>query len=212
MALTKACASVTDWTALASGVVAVAAEIDVHLAYKTLIHIEAFGTTDNTVHAGTEFIIQGRSNDSTSYEDWYDICRFVDLVGTPQLIQLNEDVAVDEPEWGVDENPTSAVTGLTTGKTDGPLPWVGVLDANTIANCQTIMVVEATDNAAGPITVLNNTANTYDTADSVIAVAMSRGIPIDIEHYYVRVVINNNYDVNGSAINYRIRSILTTAL
>jgi hypothetical protein len=85
MAKTMTVSEICDWTALAQDTVVFAGSLDVHLNYSTLVHIQAFLDVDNTAHTGTEFIIQGRSSTTDTLEDWYDITRFVGLVGTPQF-------------------------------------------------------------------------------------------------------------------------------
>lgn len=207
MALTKSAGSICDWTALASGTVAVAGQLDVSDKYETTVVIQAFVDADNTANAGTEFLVQGRAASTDTNEDWYDICRFVDLVGTNQAISLGEDVAVDEERVTVDENPT---TIITIGTSDGPLPWVGIEDG-TLADSEMIM---ATDGDADEIwALLSNEAgseyfeNIHDTNDTANQIAFSRGVVIGIGHYRIRVVVNNNYDTNGPSINFRVRYV-----
>jgi hypothetical protein len=216
MALTKAAGLMTaaEWTALASGTVVVAGQLDVSDAYETTLVIQAMLDTDATAHVGTEFIIQGRAATTDTNRDWYDICRFVDLVNAaPQLIGIAETVDTNEERVTVDENPT---TLITIGTTDSPLPWVGVENTGDVLLSEMVM---ATDGDADEIWLLtSNEAGTeyLETAqaddDSLCNVAISRGITIGIGHYRLRVVINNNYDVNGNTLNYRIKYIKVTAL
>jgi hypothetical protein len=213
MALTKVASVIKDWTALASGTVALGGTFDVSDAYSALVAIQAFCNTDATANAGTEFLIQGRASASDTNENWYDIARFIGLVGTDQVVGIGEDVAVDEERVTVDENPT---TIFTIGTSDAVLPWGGLEDAGALADSEMVMV---TDGDADEIWVLpSNVAgteyfeNVHDASDTINQIALSQYIPIGMEHYFIRVIINNNYDTNGPAINYRILGIKVTSL
>jgi hypothetical protein len=204
MALTKAEASLHDWTALASGTVAESSEIDCSDAYSLLIHIQAF-LDSTTAHTGTEFLILGASADSGD-EDWYEICRFVDLVdATP------DEETIDDNPWATDDL-TTAVTAtgdFNVGLADGQLKWIAAEDG-TLVNSELMLQTDAATDTS--ITVLDNKANSHANTVNLYSAAMSRAIPVGIEHYRIKIVINNNYDINGSSLNYRIRYIEVTGV
>ena len=214
MALTKSVSAICDWTALAQDTVVFAGSLDISLNYSTLVHIQAFLDVDNTAHTGTEFIIQGRSSTTDTLEDWYDITRFVGLVNTVQLIQGNEAVAVDEERVDLSENPT---TLIPIGTADASLPWVGVEDADALADSEMIVV---RDTDADELVALRGTVgatveyfeNAHADTVAFSNVALSQCVVIGIEHYYIRVIVNNSYDVNGATLNFRIRAINVTGL
>lgn len=198
MALTKAVSSVVDWTAVAQNAVAKSSVVDFSTSYGGLLHIQAFLNTE-TQHTGTEFIVQGSSATSGD-EDWYDIVRFVDLLGTAV------EEPIDDDPWAVADLTTliSLTAGYTSGLADGPLQWIGI-ESGTLVNSELMLMTAGVTNTS--ITVLDDKTNAHAVSEELSSIAMSRAIPIAIEHYRVRLIVNNTYDINGSTLNYRLRVI-----
>lgn len=183
-----------DWTSLAAATVAESAAIDFSTSYGGTITIQAF-LDSVTAHEGTEFIVQGRA--LTADEDWCDIIRFLALDGTAVAPTIS-----DNPLASASTTINlSSSTGLGTpgGK------WAAIEDA-TLANSELILVKDAS--TATAITILDGTINSHVLNTVVYSIAISTPIFIGVEHGIVRVVINNNYDDDGTAssLNWRILS------
>jgi hypothetical protein len=222
MALTKSAGVFVDWTAVAQNDVFLvgassAYSLDWSDAYSGQIIIQAFLHTDNVAHTGTEFLVMGRASASDTNDDWYEICRFVDLVATNQDVEVSEVVAIDEAGGSatVAEDTTGA-TLFPSGTTDSPLKWGGFVDDVTIGDSEVVLVDHA--DADEVFLVPSNHAGTEylqveKSADSSInTTAMSRSVSLDEKHITLRVIVNNSYDVNGCAMKVRVLYTKVTAL
>jgi hypothetical protein len=127
------------------------------------------------------------------------------LVGT-----AGEELIDDDP-WATDDKTTlvTSTTGYTTGISDGPAQWIAAEDG-TLTSSELMLMATAAANTS--ITVLDDKAASHANTVKLFSIAFSRGITIGIGHYRVRVIVNNTYDINGSTLNYRIRTTKTTAL
>lgn len=210
MALTKAVASVTDWTAVAASATAESAVVDLTDSYESALHIQAFLDTETANTVGTEFIIQISSNpDANTDEDWGDYTRFVELAGTA--------VAITD----ITNNPLAAGEGTSAAKiTDGtiaagyavndlPMRYVGIKDA-TLGNSEVHLQVGYTNNQ--DIWLLDGVDNAHANTTDIYNVAFSLWFPLPFWAVRARVVVNNNLGNADSSLNYRVRSSKVTAL
>lgn len=211
MALTKAVASVTDWTAVAASATAESAVVDLTDSYDSALHIQAFldSTTANAV--GTEFIIQISSNtDANTDEDWGDYVRFVELAGTAVTIT------------DITNNPLAAGEGTSAAKiTDGtiaagyavndlPMRYVGIEDGTALAASEVHLQVGYTNNQ--DIWLLDGVDNEHANTTDIFNIAFSLWFPLPLWAVRARVVVNNNLGNADSSLNFRVRSSKVTAL
>ena len=203
MSLTKTTSSITDWTAVAQSAIGESATIDISPAYESTVHIQAFLDT-TTAHTGTEFMLQTSAN-TTGDEDWSDYCRFVELIhATPLTVTITN-------------NPAAAgATVLTSGTVaagwavaDLPTRWIGIKDS-TIANSELGLQVGYSNNTS--VTIQDGTTNEHAQNTTVHLVAFTKPITVPIGFQRIRLVINNNYDNNGSTLNYKVRCTQVTAV
>jgi len=201
MALTKSVASVTDWTAVAQAAVGESAEVDISGCYESALSIQAFLDT-GTAHVGTEFIVQVSSTTSGD-EDWQDYTRFVELVGTANQEPLTNDPAAA----GTTVLTCADTTGYTVA--DVAAPWRAIKDS-TLANSELILQVAVSANTS--ITIQDGTTNAHVKNTNMYSIACTKEIWIPISYNRVRVIVNNDYDSDGSTLNYKVRINKVTAL
>ena len=203
-ALTVTASSDTDWTAVAAAGTAQSGAIDISGSYATGIQIQAF-LDSATAHEGTEFIIQTSFN-TTGNEDWSDLARFTDLVGT-----ANSEAITNNPLAAASTTITCAsTTGYTVDATS--MRWVAIENA-TLANSELILQTGFTTDTN--ITCLDGTTNEHAQNTLMWNIASSRTIAIPFgSGVRARVVVNNNYDADGTAssLNFRVRKVLVTAI
>jgi len=195
--LTKSVAQINDWTAVAQNTVGggVGYDYDMSGDYEVLICIQAF-LDSTTAHTGTEFVVQISSNtsenESIKNEDWQDFTKWVGLVGTA----VKDDI---------ENNPLAqgATTITLTGHTYTVLgKWLAIEDT-TLVNSELIYEVAQSTNS---ITILNGTANEHQNTADIYNVAETYVILIPASvAKWVRVVVNNTYDSDGSSLNYKVR-------
>jgi len=203
-ALTITASSDTDWTAVAEGAVGESANLDISLSYSTTYQIQAF-LNGTDAHEGTEFLIQTSFNTSGD-EDWSDYCRFIELVGTANSEQIDDDP--------LDATDTTILCADTTGYTVDAtsMRWVGIEDA-TLANSELVLQTGLTTNTN--ITIKDGVTNAHVLHTLMWNIAFSKSITIPMGvGIRARVVVNNNYDADGtaSALNYRVRKVLTSVI
>ncbi len=202
MALTKTTSSATDWTAVAQGAIGESATIDISLAYESTVHIQAFLDT-TTAHTGTEFILQTSAN-TTGDEDWSDFCRFTELIGTAVSITItNNPAAVGTTTF------TSGTVAADWAVADFPMRWCGIKDG-TLANSELMLQTGYTNNTS--IVVQDGSTNEHAQNTIIYSIAFSKPITVPIGFQRIRLVINNNYDNNGSTLNYKVRCTQVTAV
>jgi hypothetical protein len=202
MATTKAVESITDWTAVAQNAVGESGTLDTSGHYATELYIQAFLDT-TTAHTGTEFIIQVSSNTSGD-EDWHDLTKFVELIGTANSENISD-------------NPLSAgSTTITVADTGGnyetpPMGrWLAIEDG-TLVNSELILNTGFTADTS--ITILDGTTNEHAQNTTMYDIAFSKGgIIIPAANNRARLVVNNTYDVDGSTLNYRVRVTKLTGI
>lgn len=203
-ALTITSSSDTDWTAVAAGASGESGTIDISGSYATAIQIQAF-LDSTTAHEGTEFIVQTSFN-TTGDEDWCDLTRFVDLVGT-----ANSEAITNNPLAAASTTITVAdTTGYTMDATS--MRWVAIEDA-TLINSELILQNGFTTNTN--ITCQDGTTNAHVQNTLMYNIAFSRVIAVPFgSGVRARVVVNNKYDDDGtlSTLNYRVRKVLITAI
>lgn len=203
MSLIKSVANVQDWTAVAQAAIGESAVLDCSTFVESVLSIQAFLDT-TTAHTGTEFIIQ-TSAATTGDEDWQDFCRFVELIhATPLTVTITN-------------NPAAAGTTVLTSGTvaagwavaDLSTRWIGIKNS-TLINSELGLQVGYANNTS--VTIQDGTTNEHAQNTTVHLVAFTKEIMIPISFNRVRVVINNNYDNNGSTLNYKVRVSKVTAL
>ncbi|MDD2680386.1 MAG: hypothetical protein PHO03_06280 [Candidatus Omnitrophica bacterium] len=203
MALTKTRGLVQDWTQVLQGGVN-AVNLDVTLHYKTTLNIQGFiDTTDTTAHTGTEFLIRQAgllSGANPINEDWHDIMRTIELVGT---MNPEAQVVVADP---APVGTTVWLVGSTTGYAvaDVPLPWIALQDPTLVANSEIFALSAISANTS--ITTLTGSVNTHAKTTSLFGnIAFSSSYPFDTtDQTWLRIVANNNFDSNGAKIYYRV--------
>ncbi len=201
MALTKATTSITDWTAVAQAAVGESATYDLSAVYDAVLNIQAFLDT-TTAHTGTEFIIQISANDSGD-EDWQDLCRFVGIIATNNT----EPVTNNPLAAGSTTITCASTTGYAVADVPGPL--IAIKDATLINSeiCQLVSIVANTS-----VTVLDGTTNEHANTAILQNTALSENISLPMSANRVRVLVNNDYDSNGSTMNYKVRISTVTAI
>lgn len=183
---------ITDWTAVAQKAVGESGVIDI--IDGRVIAIQAFLDTQ-TAHTGTEFIIQ-ISKKSSGDEDWEDYQSFIALVGTAN----SENITNNPLAAGSTTITCASTTGYVTD--DVLLPWRAIEDA-TLANSELIKQTGYTTNTS--ITILDGTTNAHVQNTTMYNMAISELIDIAPgTGRRARIIVNNNYDSNGSTLNYRI--------
>lgn len=202
-ALTKAAASVTDWNACAvqtgeeSGIISFTGN------YAGAIMIQAFLDT-TTAHEGTQFIVQV-SFATSGDEDWADYTQFLGLVGT-----ANSEAILDNPLAATSTTIDVADTG--GGYETEPMgKWIAIEDG-TLANSELVWL---TDFAADDeFYILDGTTNEHAQGVLCYDIAFSRTVVLDMSVLRARVVINNGWDMDGTAssLNYRVREAEVTVI
>lgn len=192
---------ITDWTAVAEAGTGESAVIDLSVNYATAVHIQAF-TDMNDAHEGTEFIVQISGN-SSGDEDWTDFVSFLALDGDGDA----------EP---IDDDPLSGSTTITVSNTGGgyetaPMgKWIAI-ENGTLVNSELVWLIAFTTDT--DLTILDNTTNSHAVSTLLWDIAMSRTIHIPFGvGYRARVVVNNGYDIDGTAssLNYKVGKTVTT--
>lgn len=201
MALTKAVEAITDWTAVAQAAVGESATADISACYEAALNIQAFLDTE-TAHTGTEFIVQTSSN-TTGDEDWEDYARFVDLIGTAN----KEDITNNPAAAGTTVFTVASTTGYTVA--DVAAPWRAIEDA-TLVNSELLLQVAVAANTS--VTFQDGSTNEHANTADLYNIAFSRTIQLPFTASRARVIVNNNYDSNGSTLNYKVRMTKVTAL
>ena len=198
MAKANAGSIVQDWTAVASLAIVHSTEIDTSLNYETDLQLQA-SVTSVTAHDGTRFIVQ-ISSLASGDEDWVDyLPGFIDLVGTGTSAFLT----------------TAAIAGQTnlidTKDNISPTGIYMFVEDTTIANSEMVLV---TNLNVGSVDILDGLTNNHDvTTTEMWIVATSRNIKIQGTNILrARIVVDNNFDVTGSAIAFKLAKTISTSL
>ena len=202
MALTKAAETITDWTAVAQNTVGESGTIDISGHYETSLFIQAF-LDSATAHTGTEFLVQ-ISNQASGDEDWADLCRFVELIGTANAEPLTN-------------NPAAAGTTVftcvsTTGYAvaDVPLPWIAIEDA-TLINSELCLLVAISANTS--VTVQDGSKNEHAQNTGMWNIGFAKTISLGLgTGLRARLVVGNTYDSNGSSLNFKVNAVKVTGV
>jgi len=197
MALTIGASAVTDWTAVAQNTIAESGIITLSSNYSTMLHLQAALDT-TTAHTGTKFVVQVSSN-ATGDEDWQSFLEFVALIGTA-VTDLIEDNPLAASSTAI------ALTGhlLTT---EGI--WL-LIEDGTLANSELIFLASQSTNE---IVALDGTTNAHAQNTAIFNIAISKVIQIPINAgMRARMIVDNSYDVDGSTLNFKLRTTQTTAI
>lgn len=198
MALTKtATAASSDWTAVAQNTVGEGATIDISDCYDATLFIQAF-LDSATAHTGTEFKVQ-LSNNSSGDEDWYDLCRFVGLIGTSNAEPLTNDSCT--------AGTTVFTCASTTGYTNGTY---FAIEDGTLVNSEILYQVALTTNTS--ITALDGCTNAHNDNTGMWSIADNWVVTLPMGAVRARLVVNNTYDADGSTLNYKFGITEVTAL
>lgn len=193
---TKAVEAITDWTEASRNEIIESGTLDCSGHAATLLHIQAALET-TTAHTGTRFMVQVSSNTSGD-EDWQDYTEFIGLIGT----------AVEDD---IENNPLAAgATSITlTAHTYTVLAkWLFIEDV-FLTNSELVFVVSQTANA---VVILDGVTNEHQNTAKIYNVALSQVVLIDPSVNRVRVLVDNSYDNDGSAIYFKIRASKATSL
>lgn len=206
MALTKLDDIVIDdWTAVAQTAddsVVVSSEYDASGNYETILNIQAF-LDSTTAHTGTEFTVQ-YSTSSTGDENWIGLVSFVALVGTAATFVVTTEASSGQK--------VIISTTLPAGfdQEDAEHLVVGVEDT-VLANSELVTVKGYTLNTS--ITCVDNLTNTHAvTTTNCYNIAFTRAVSIPFPVERIRLMINNDYDSDGSTLNYRFSANGVTGL
>ena len=197
MALTIGASAVTDWTAVAQNTIAENGIVTLSSNYSTMLHLQAALDT-TTAHTGTKFAVQVSSN-ATGDEDWQSFLEFVALIGTA-VTDLIEDNPLAASSTAI------ALTGhlLTT---EGI--WL-LIEDGTLANSELIFLASQSTNE---IVALDGTTNAHAQNTAIFNIAISKVIQIPINAgMRARMIVDNSYDVDGSTLNFKLRTTQTTAI
>ena len=200
MALTIGASAVTDWTAVAQNTIAESGIITLSSNYSTMLHLQAALDT-TTAHTGTKFAVQVSSN-ATGDEDWQSFLEFVALIGTA-VTDLIEDNPLAAHSTAI------ALTGQILSAAVGLGSWLFIEDG-TLINSELIFLASQSTNE---IVALDDTTNAHAQNTAIFSIAISRVIQIPINAgMRARVIVDNSYDVDGSTLNYKLRTTQTTAI
>lgn len=204
MALAKGVVAITDWTAVAQNGVSESAPIyDNSANYVSALNIQAF-LNSTTAHLGTEFIVQ-ISTTTAGDEDWQDLVRFIELVGTAITITITN-------------NPAAAGTTTFTSGTVAA-GWavnelasriVGIEDITLLVDSELMLQTGYTLNTS--IVVQDGSTNAHAVNSVIYSIAMTKNIVLPSWANRARVFVNNNYDNGGSSLNYKVRASIVTGL
>ena len=204
MALTITAEAITDWTAVAQAAVGESGTIDLTPNYDTTLHIQAFLDT-TTAHTGTEFVVQVSSN-TTGDEDWEDFCRFTELVGTAVSITItNNPAAVGTTVF------TSATVVAGWAVANLPIRWCGIEDITLLVSSELMLQVGYVLNTS--ITVQDGSSLAHAVNSVIYSIAFSKTITLSMNAgLRARLVVNNDYDSDGSTLNYKVRATKVTGV
>lgn len=193
---------ITDWTAVAEGATGESATIDISGNYMTAVHIQAF-TDMNDAHGGTEFVIQV-SGMSSGDEDWSDYFKFGALNGDGDSEPIDDDPLVAT-------STTITVSDTGGGYETAPMgKWIAIEDS-TLVNSELVWITGYTTDTN--FTIQDGTTNEHVKSTLVWDIAISRTyyIPFGVG-YRARVIVNNGYDLDGTAssLNFKVGKTVTT--
>jgi len=165
-----------------------------------MLHLQAALDT-TTAHTGTKFVVQVASN-ATGDEDWQSFLEFVALIGTA-VTDLIEDNPLAAHSTAI------ALTGQILSAAVGLGSWLFIEDG-TLINSELIFLASQSTNE---IVALDDTTNAHAQNTAIFSIAISRVIQIPINAgMRARVIVDNSYDVDGSTLNYKLRTTQTTVL
>lgn len=193
---------ITDWTAVAEGATGESAVIDISGNYQTAVHIQAF-TDMNDAHEGTVFSIQV-SGMSSGDEDWSILTEFNALVGDGDAEPIDDDPLSSTSTTIVVSNTGGGYETAPMGK------WIAIEDG-TLVNSELVWITGFTTDTN--FTIQDGTTNAHAVSTLVWDIAMSRTIIIPFGvGYRARVIVNNGYDIDGTAssLNYKVGKTVTT--
>lgn len=182
---------VTDWTAVAQNTLVHSTELDISADLEASLMFQA-GLGSTTAHTGTKIIVEVSQNISGD-EDWAKLTQRVILTGT-----ANAENITDSPL--VVGSTTLAVASTTGYTTNGELRMI--VDS-TLANSEIVRQIAYTTDTS--VTILDGTTNEHAQNTTMYSIAISEVIAhLSAAVRRVRVLIDNTYDSDGSALNYRL--------
>lgn len=188
--------------------------IDVSDSYGSTLHIDVCAASA-AAHEGTEVIVQIAS-EAGEDGSWSTLHRYIALSGV---------TSVKADCNAVNSTTTVYVTNPAAANLDHDGKLVFIYDTATIANSQIMYQVDNSGDAGDSITVLDNPDHATDTdcdvlsADGDVAAGNAEAVscmPVNVplSASQARVIINNWYDTDGTAMDVcaRVRVTKTTAL
>ncbi len=203
MALTKVNATEIDaWLEVAQDGTRLGATEDLAANYGSLLHVDvALCTT--TAHTGTEVVVQILSDSTNAKDNWHTLTRYVCCVGTAVTLALDATEPAGETSIAC-TNPATA-----NMDNDGKFKFI---EHATDANSEIVYQSANGGDGGDTITILDGLAHEqtsssalFDIDDAVTEAVSMQTISIPIEADSVRVLINNTYDADGSAVFTRTR-------
>jgi len=196
------------WLEIAQNAVREGAEHDVSADYDVILGIDvALCTT--TAHTGTEVIVQ-YSEEAAGDGFWTTCARFIGPTGTAVTLALDATEPVGET--------TLAVTNPATANmdNDGKFKFI---EAATDANSEIVFQTANGGDGGDTITIAyglaneqSNTSALFDIDSATAEAVKSYPAAIPASASRVRVLYNNKYDADGSAVFTRCRIANVTAL
>jgi len=194
---------ITDWTAVAEGATGESAVIDISGNYMTAVHIQAF-TDMNDAHEGTVFEIHV-SGSSSGDEDWSHYQTLgLWLVGTNDAEPIDDDPLVAT---------STTITISNTGglyETEPMGKWIAIEDS-TLVNSELVWITGFTTDTN--FTIQDGTTNEHAKSTLVWDHAISETVIIPFGvGYRARVIVNNGYDIDGTAssLNFKVGKTVST--
>lgn len=203
MAATKAGASIDAWAEIAQNGIREGAEQSVAADYAQLLLVDCALVT-TTAHTGTEIIVM--VSEETSGDGVWSVLpggRFIGPTGTAVVDTLNATEPVGETTLAMVDPETSNLDN------DGKFKFI---EHTTPADSEIVYQTANSGDAGDTITIAYGLANEQDTNSQVFDIDDARAeavgqyvIPIPPEVTRIRVLYNNKYDPDGSAVFTRAR-------
>ena len=210
MALTKSVVTIQDWEDVAMGQVSESIIYDNSANYDCVLSIQAF-LNSTTAHIGSEFIIQ-TSAFTSGNTSWEDCARYLNLVSTAPLAIT------------ITNSPAAAGTTVFTSGTvasgwevaDLESRWVAIQGADYNLNPSlpedSELMLQTGYKLNTNITVKDGCKNAHSVRSKIYSVASSKIFSLPRLASRIRVIVNNNYDSNGSGVLYKVMASVVSGL
>ena len=199
---TKAGSVIDAWAEVAQNAIRIGDDttsVAADVAMNLLIDVALVTTT---AHTGTKVIVQV-SEETSGDGTWSTLEEFISKTGTAVVDTLNATEPIGETTLAMD-NPASS--GLDN---DGKFKFI---EHTTPANSEIVYQVSNTGDASDTITIAFGLTNQQDTNsqvfdfdDATAEAVLQKVVPLPPSVSRVRVIYNNKFDPDGSAVFTRAR-------